>query len=186
MVLFSVVMAAGKDEIVTPGAAAMLDEEAEENNPLRCSFNFPPFLELGIDIDLDLRYFKQSGFGFRPRRHWCFIGEICRDECSQSPLVHNCVLVKDVKGSEALVSFHPKSILDILRLGSIVGDLKKGHTVCKRYAERHFFLDVRNFGLCIESLDTVKIIKTTLATLLEISSINPLKKQKCCWVCLKA
>ena len=95
---------------------------------LKNEFYFPSFRELGIDNDIDFRYWKEDRTGTWVQAcTWCFLGEITNDECSQIPFLRNRVFVQDRKGKDNIpISFY--GVFDF-RL------LKRGHTVCVMLAE---------------------------------------------------
>ena len=140
---------------------------------------FPAFQDLGVDNDLDLRYWKQSSFGsYKYTYTWCFVAEIEDDELSQIPFLRNRVHVRDRNGQGDInISFYPESGMFNYRA------LKRGHTICVMQAEQHYFLD-RSIGLRIEHLDTVKVIPCGLSDLFALSKQYS-QNANSCWRCSK-
>lgn len=151
-------------------------------SPLRNKESFPPFSRLLGENEADETYYKtRDGFTYQRRRHWCFIGEIFNDEASQFPFFRNRVWVKDIEGNTNIsAAFYPEP--EQSRMFFDFTALRNGHTLCIRYAEQHFFLDL-TVGFRVETLAFVKVIKCSLDTLLEISDLNPVERPRLCWSC---
>jgi hypothetical protein len=132
--------------------------------------------------EIDETYYRTTdGFSYQRRRHWCFIGEVFNDDASQMPFLRNRVWLKDIQGNTNIsVAFYPEP--DHSRIFFDFTALQKGNTLCIRYAEKHYFLDL-TVGFRVESLAFVKVIKCSLETLLEISDLNPIDRPRLCWQC---
>ena len=151
-------------------------------NPLRDQKHFPPFSHLLGENDVDDNYYcTDDGYSFQKKKHWCFIGEITNDDESQLAFFRNRILVQDIEGrSDIPVAFYPNPSHN--RMFFDFKDLQKGSTLCIRYAERHWFLDLSE-GFRVESLPFVKVIKCSLETLLAISELDPTNRPRLCWTC---
>lgn len=151
-------------------------------NPLQDKDNFPPFSYIPSENEIDENFYcTDDGCNYSHKHHWCFIGEITDDTHAQLMNLRNRILVKDVKGeSDIPIAFYPdpansREFFDF-------SELKKGYTICIRYAEKHFFWDM-TCGFRVECLPYVKIIKCTLETLCMISTLDPTNRPKLCWTC---
>ena len=142
---------------------------------------FPAFRDLGDKNDLHDKYWVEDDQ--IPDRWvqaitWCFLAEITNDDFSQMSFLRNRILVRDRRGrSNIPVSFYPnRGLFDFKTL-------KKGRTICVMLAEKHKFLDM-TVGLCIEGLDTVKVIPCGLSDLFAMSTFCSQCKHAC-WACAK-
>lgn len=152
------------------------------SNPLQNKINFPPFFNVPDENNIDTDYYHtEDGRYFQTKIHWCFIGEITDDAHSQLTYFRNRVLVKDLAGQNNIpIAFYPDP--DDTRKYFDFTELKKGNTVCIRYAKKHNFLDM-TVGFRVECLNYVKVIKCSLDTLRKISALDPTNRPKLCWTC---
>lgn len=152
------------------------------NNLLKDKKNFPPFCRVPAEDGVSEDYYRtQDGFRFDTIRHWCFIGEITDDTTAQLSFCRNRILVKDLDGVDNIpIAFYPDP--ETSRMFFDFTKLKKGNTICIRYAEKHYFLDM-TVGFRVESLAFVKVIKCNLETLRKISLMDPTNRPKLCWTC---
>lgn len=128
---------------------------AKEGEPSLCApedgrvHHCPAFGELPSEHDLDLDYYETSnGYSYRPRRHWCFLGEIS----SIDDFMRIRLWVQDKAGVEIPVSFYTEGRGYDIPAGSV----KKGNTVAILYAEQHPFLDL-SVGIRVEDVSSVKV-----------------------------
>ncbi|XP_013774241.1 uncharacterized protein LOC106459184 [Limulus polyphemus] len=144
-------------------------------SPLRNKRFFPSFIGLPHDEEVDEDYFVINPLlmSVYPKIHWCFLGEITHLEFFIRPRAY----CKDrVERGNIHVAFHPES-------GSFdFNDLKVGRVLCIRYAESHTFLDL-SYGIRVEHLDFVMVIKGSFSTLIKISDFDPQRKTSQCWAC---
>lgn len=126
---------------------------------------FPIYRKLLHENDVPEDYYTldQSGV-YQPRRHWCYIAEIIRDDTFVRPTF----LVKDKEGYECKVAFHfeghegpvhhvvteqhkPPSTPSFNKV-----PCKVGNTICIMYAQRHGFMDFTQ-GIRVEDRDSVSV-----------------------------
>ncbi|KAI0115498.1 heterokaryon incompatibility protein-domain-containing protein [Nemania sp. FL0031] len=70
---------------------------------LRRRENFPGFIDLPDENDIDLEFYTSSNTGsYRPRRHWCFLGEIV----DFATLIRLQMEIKDVDGTTIPLYFY--------------------------------------------------------------------------------
>ena len=94
---------------------------------------FPTVGALPNEDDVDLRYYRDmGGYGYEPKRHWCFLGEIVE----VAPLGRVSLEVKDRLGNNILVSCYTESKGFELDPHMV----KEGHTVAILYAHEHEFM----------------------------------------------
>jgi hypothetical protein len=110
---------------------------------------FPTFGALPGEHDLDLDYYQTTnGYSFKPRQHWCFLGEIL----SMDDFMRIRLWVQDRQGVEVPISFYTDDRGYDLPAESI----KKGNTIAVLYAEQHPFLDL-SVGIRVEVVCSVKV-----------------------------
>ncbi|KAG1816482.1 uncharacterized protein BJ212DRAFT_1271715 [Suillus subaureus] len=128
---------------------------------LRNSFNFPTFSGLPDEPEneIDLRYYDNGPFGFKPGQHWCFLGEIVES----IGLVRVLLRVKDKDGQVVTVGLYTDD-----RGQALAPQIKEGHTVAVLYGEQHGFLDM-SVGIRVEDTSNIKIIPCSLEQLLKAS-----------------
>ncbi|KAJ7123853.1 hypothetical protein C8R43DRAFT_42000 [Mycena crocata] len=95
-----------------------------------------------------------------PHHHWCFLGEIVKDE---DAVVRLILGVKDSAGEYIRVAFYFDNDAEF-----DYRSVKLGSTIAVMYAERHNFLD-GSYGLRLEHPKFVKIFPCGLETLLRIN-----------------
>lgn len=99
---------------------------------LRSHATFPGFIDLP-DEDVDLDFYESSDMvTYRPRRHWCFLGEIV----AFATLLRLQMEIKDVDGRKIPLYFYTDG------RGSELAPAKvqRGYTVAILYAQRHAFM----------------------------------------------
>ncbi|KAH7409864.1 hypothetical protein DE146DRAFT_674726 [Phaeosphaeria sp. MPI-PUGE-AT-0046c] len=122
---------------------------------LRSRTTFPGFTDLPGENDVDLEFYERSNRGtYRPRRHWCFLGEIV-DFASPLRLQME---IEDVDGTKIPLYFYT----DSRRSELVPGQVQKGYTVAVLYAKRHAFT------FC-EPGDVVQIFPLSLEKLLSLN-----------------
>lgn len=97
---------------------------------LRSHATFPGFIDLPDENVIDLDFYESSDMiTYRPRRHWCFLGEIV----DFLTLVRLQMEIKDVDGRKIPLYFYTDG------RGSELtpAQLQKGFTVAILYAQRH-------------------------------------------------
>lgn len=90
------------------------------------------FIDLPDEKGVDADFYERGDTGtYRPRRHWCFLGEIV----DFTTLHHLEIEVKDVSGGKIPLHFYTNG------LGSEMtpDQYRKGYTVAILYAKRHVF-----------------------------------------------
>ena len=164
------------DPIIRPAASELKPGE----DILQNTHHFPSFANLPEENDLDLDYWKESGFHrFVPACTWFFMAEITYDELALVPFLRNRVLVRDRDGKDDIpISFYPEDGYFNFR------SLKKGHTVFVIQAEKHHFLDM-TIGLRIEDLSSIFVVPCDMKELLSLSAIYHERKDTQCWSCKK-
>lgn len=138
---------------------------------LRNNFNFPAFSGLPDEPEneIDLRYYHDGPFGFKPSQHWCFLGEIV----DSIGLVRVLLRVKDKDGEVITIGLYTDD-----RGQALAPHIKIGHTVAVLYGEQHGFLDM-SVGIRVEDASNIKIIPCSLEKLLNASDdVGTLRKGK--------
>lgn len=111
---------------------------------------FPEFAELPNDRELDLEFHDYvDNDVYRPRRHWCFIGEIAEI----GYLTRLQMEVKDRAGDKVPIFIHTDD-----RGEKLMASLKTGHIVAILYAKSHAFMDGQ-FGIRQEDAALIKVLK---------------------------
>jgi hypothetical protein len=138
----------------------LFDEASVLRLALQCSpltsskssqLSFPSFEELPSEpeVELDLRYYTDPADNFvvMPAIHWCFLGEIIRDDS----IVRRVLLVKDRTGYLCRVAFYldDESSFDTTKC-------MPGHTICIMYAHQRVFFDMSQ-GIRIEDGSAVEV-----------------------------
>lgn len=117
---------------------------------LRSRATFPRFTDLPDENDLDPRFYERSNIGtYRPRRHWCFFGEIV--DFASLPRLQ--IEIKDVDDTKIPLYFYTDSRGSEL----VPGQIQKGYTVAILYAERHAFMFCEP-GIRHEDPQTIKVL----------------------------
>jgi hypothetical protein len=100
---------------------------------LRSHATFPGFMDLPDEINVDLDFYESSDMvTYRPRRHWCFLGEIV----DFATLLRLQMEIKDVDGREIPLYFYTDGRGNELAPAQV----QKGYTVAILYAQRHAFV----------------------------------------------
>ena len=100
---------------------------------LRSRATFPGFTDLPDENDVDPEFYGRSNIGtYRPRRHWCFFGEIV----DFASLLRLQMETKDVDGTRIPLYFYTEGRGSEL----VPGQVQKEYTVAILYAERHAFM----------------------------------------------
>jgi hypothetical protein len=100
---------------------------------LRSRATFPRFIDLPDKNDVDLDFYKSSDMvTYRPRRHWCFLGEIV----DFATFLRLQMEIKDVDGRTTPLLFYTDG------RGSELAptQIHIGYTVAILYAQRHAFM----------------------------------------------
>ncbi|KAL5379234.1 hypothetical protein PMIN02_010995 [Paraphaeosphaeria minitans] len=117
---------------------------------LRSRATFPGFTDLPDENDVDPEFYERSNIGtYRPRRHWCFFGEIV----DFASLLRLQMEIKDVDGTTIPLYFYTDSRGSEL----VPGQFQKGYTVAILYAERHAFMFCEP-GIRHEDPQTIKVL----------------------------
>ncbi|KAG1786568.1 uncharacterized protein HD556DRAFT_1449659 [Suillus plorans] len=128
---------------------------------LRDDFSFPTFSGLPKDPknELNLEYYDACLFKFKPKRHWCFLGEIV----DSVGLERVTLRVKDKDGQIGTIRLYTGD-------GGKALDprINKGHTVVVLYGDQHRFTDM-TIGIRVEDASNIKIIPCSLEQLLKAS-----------------
>lgn len=99
---------------------------------LRGRVTFPGFIDLPDENDIDPELYESSNAGpYRPRRHWCFLGEIV----DFATFLRLQMEIKDIDGTTLPLYFYTDSRGSELAPAQV----QKGYTVAILYAERHAF-----------------------------------------------
>lgn len=116
---------------------------------LRSRATFPGFTDLPDENDVDLEFYERSNIGtYRPRRHWCFFGEIV----DFASLLRLQMEIKDVDDTTIPLYFYTDSRGSEL----VPGQVQKGYTVAILYAKRHAFMFCEP-GIRHEDPQTIKV-----------------------------
>lgn len=100
---------------------------------LRSHATFPGFMDLPDENNVDLDFYESSDMvTYRPRRHWCFLGEIV----DFATLLRLQMEIKDVDGREIPLYFYTDGRGNELAPAQV----QKGYTVAILYAQRHAFV----------------------------------------------
>jgi hypothetical protein len=100
---------------------------------LRSHATFPGFIGLPDENDVDPDFYESSDmFTYRPRRHWCFLGEIV----DFATLFRLQMEIEDVDGAKIPLYFYTDSRGSELAPAQV----QRGYTVAILYAERHAFM----------------------------------------------
>ncbi|MCJ1269911.1 hypothetical protein MMC22_009804 [Lobaria immixta] len=100
---------------------------------LRSHGTFPGFIDLPDENNVDLDFYESSDMAtYRPRRHWCFLGEIV----DFAMLVRLQMEIKDVDGRKIPLYFYTDGRSNELAPALVQG----GYTVAILYAQRHAFM----------------------------------------------
>jgi hypothetical protein len=92
---------------------------------------WPPMQNSANDVDLD--FYKSSDMvTYRPRRHWCFLGEIV----DFAMLLCLQMEIKDVNGRKILLYFYTDGQGSELAPAQV----QRGYTVAILYTQRHTFM----------------------------------------------
>lgn len=155
-----------------------MPETKTSESLLRNGVNFPPFNDLPGENDIDFTYYDEGPYGFAPRQHWCFLGEIV----DSYGLCRVLLRVKDKEGQVVTIGLHTED-----RGEALVPQIKEGHTVAVLYGEQHGFLDM-TVGIRVEEASIIKIIPCSLEQLLKASDNMAARnnKSKCCGCCGKS
>ncbi|KAG2089452.1 uncharacterized protein F5147DRAFT_39981 [Suillus discolor] len=128
---------------------------------LRDDFSFPTFsgLPKEPEKELNLKYHDACLFKFKPKKHWCFLGEIV----DSVGLERVTLRVKDKDGQIGTIRLYTDD-------GGKALDprIEKGHTVAVLYGEQHCFTDM-SVGIRVEDASNIKIIPCSLEQLLKAS-----------------
>ncbi|KAI0914716.1 heterokaryon incompatibility protein-domain-containing protein [Ustulina deusta] len=128
---------------------------------LRRRATFPGFIDLPDENAIDLEFYQSSNTGFyRPRRHWCFLGEIV----DFTTFIRLQMEIKDVDGTKIPLYFYTDDRGSELAPAQV----QKGYTVAILYAERHHFLS-SELGIRHENPRMIKIFPLPLDKLLALS-----------------
>jgi hypothetical protein len=99
---------------------------------LRSRATFPGFIDLPDENDVDPDFYESSDMvTYRPRRHWCFLGEIV----DFTTLHHLEMEIKDVDGGKIPLHFYTDGRGSELAPAQV----QRGYTVAILYAKRHVF-----------------------------------------------
>jgi len=129
---------------------------------LRMHSTFPGFSGLPNENNVDLDFYETVDTSrYRPRRHWCFLGEI-KDF---TWIIRMQMAIMDVDGKTTQLFFYTDG-----RGREIAPpQLQKGYTVAILYAQRHTFMFEREQGIRHEHPQMIKIFPLSLKELLALS-----------------
>lgn len=124
--------------------------------------HFPAYRGLPYDDEVPANYYavdRHTGV-YKPRKHWCYIAEIVRDDT----IVRPSFLVKDKQGHDSRVAFHLDRNIVTFRLSTDPIEplcfnnvpCKVGNTICIMYANQHGFMD-GTCGIRVEERDCVSV-----------------------------
>ncbi|KAJ8123774.1 hypothetical protein ONZ43_g350 [Nemania bipapillata] len=136
-------------------------EKPDGLGTLRRRAAFPGFNDLPHENDIDLEFYMRGSRGsYRPRRHWCFLGEIV----DFTSIIRLQMEIKDVDDTKIPLYFYTEE------RGSELAptQIQKGYTVAILYAERHNFLSFE-VGIRHEDPQMLKIFPLPLHELLVLS-----------------
>ncbi|KAE9367579.1 SET domain-containing protein [Stipitochalara longipes BDJ] len=128
---------------------------------LRSRATFPGFIDLPNENDVDPEFYERTHIGtYRPRRHWCFLGEIV----DFASLLRLQMEIKDVDGGTIPLYFYTDSRGSELAPAQV----QKGYTVAILYAERHAFMFCEP-GIRHEDPQMIKIFPLSLHMLMALN-----------------
>ncbi|KAN0070170.1 SET domain containing protein [Elaphomyces granulatus] len=128
---------------------------------LQSRVTFPGFIDLPDENHFDLDFYEWSDMGtYRPRRHWCFLGEIV----DFGTLIRLQMEIKDVDGRKIPLFFHTDDRGNELAHVPI----QRGYTVAILYAQRHEFMFCEP-GIRHEDPRMIKIFPLSLHELLALN-----------------
>ncbi|KAI1739551.1 heterokaryon incompatibility protein-domain-containing protein [Xylaria scruposa] len=128
---------------------------------LRRRATFPGFIDLPDRNSIDPEFYRISNTGsYRPRRHWCFLGEIV----DFATLIRLQMEIKDVDGTTIPLFFYTDNRGSELAPAQV----QKGYTVAILYAMRHQFMS-SELGIRHEDPRMMKIFPLPLHKLLALS-----------------
>ncbi|KAI0528336.1 heterokaryon incompatibility protein-domain-containing protein [Xylaria digitata] len=128
---------------------------------LRRRATFPGFIDLPDENAIDPEFYKSSNTGsYRPRRHWCFLGEIV----DFATFIRLQMEIKDVDGTTIPLYFYTDGRGSELAPARV----QKGYTVAILYAERHQFM-FSELGIRHEDPRMIKIFPLPLHKLLALN-----------------
>jgi hypothetical protein len=118
---------------------------------LRSRATFPGFINLPVENDIDPEFYKSSNTGaYRPRRHWCFLGEIV----DFTTLLRLQMEIKDIDGTTIPLYFYTDGRGSEL----VPAQVQKEYTVAILYAERHAFMSFE-LGIRHEDPRMIKVLQ---------------------------
>ncbi|KAK3984905.1 SET domain-protein [Cladorrhinum sp. PSN332] len=133
---------------------------AEKYANFRNEETFPPFSKLPEEYDINLSFYEISSSNvYKPRRHWCFLAEICDVE----GFIRLRLIVRDKRGATAPVAFYTDD-----KGAEFTHQAQSGFTVAILYANQHGFLDM-TVGVRLEESSIFKIIPAPLNEVLALS-----------------
>lgn len=128
---------------------------------LRSHATFPGFIDLPDENNVDLDFYESSDVAtYRPRRHWCFLGEIV----DFATLVRLQMEIKDVDGRKIPLYFYTDDRGSELAPALV----QRGYTVAILYAQRHAFMFDKP-GIRHEEPRLLKIFPLSLHELLALN-----------------
>ncbi|PGH36549.1 hypothetical protein GX50_00586 [[Emmonsia] crescens] len=128
---------------------------------LRSRATFPEFNGLPGENYIDSDFYESSGMlAYRPRRHWCFLGEIV----DISSLLRLEMKIEDVDGTRIPLLFYTDGRGNELAPTQV----QKGYTVAILYAKRHVFMFCEP-GIRHEDPELMKIFPLSLSKLLALN-----------------
>ncbi|KAI1144792.1 heterokaryon incompatibility protein-domain-containing protein [Nemania diffusa] len=128
---------------------------------LRRRATFPGFVDLPGENEINLEFYKRSNTGsYRPRRHWCFLGEIV----DFTRFIRLQMQIKDVDGTIIPLFFYT----DERGREVAPAQVQKGYTVAILYAECHQFM-TSEVGIRHEDPRMIQIFPLSLHKLLALS-----------------
>lgn len=128
---------------------------------LRSRATFPGFIDLPDENDVDLDFYESSDMvTYRPRHHWCFLGEIV----DFATLVRLQMEIKDVDGRKIPLYFYTDGRGSELAPAHV----QRGYTVAILYAQRHAFMFCEP-GIRHEDPRMIKIFPLSLHELLALN-----------------
>ncbi|KAK0517249.1 hypothetical protein JMJ35_000404 [Cladonia borealis] len=128
---------------------------------LRSHTTFPGFMDLPGENTVDLDFYESSDMvTYRPRRHWCFLGEIV----DFGMLLRLEMKIKDVDGKEIPLYFYTDGRGSELAPAQV----QKGYSVAILYAQRHTFV-YGDPGIRHEDPHLIKIFPISLHEVLALN-----------------